>query len=74
MALGLGCSMACVIFLGQGLDLRLLHWQVDSLPLSRQGSPALSFKHVAMHVILGGLTGFSVWSISGMSGLVWASG
>ena len=74
MAHRLGCSMACVIFLGQGLNLRLLHWQVDSLPLSRQGSPALSFKHVATHVILGGLMGFSVWSISGMSGLIWASG
>ena len=28
------------IFLDQGLNLRLLHWQVDSLPLSHQGSPS----------------------------------
>ena len=26
------------IFLTQGLNLRLLHWQADSLPLSHQGS------------------------------------
>ena len=27
------------IFLTQGLNLCLLHWQADSLPLSHQGSP-----------------------------------
>lgn len=27
-----------------------------------------------MHIILGGLTGFSVWLTSGVSGLVWACG
>ena len=27
------------IFLTQGLNLCFLHWQVDSLPLSHQGSP-----------------------------------
>ena len=27
------------IFLTQGLNLYLLHWQVDSLPLSHLGSP-----------------------------------
>ena len=26
---------------GQGLNLCLLHWQVDSLPMSNQGSPLL---------------------------------
>ena len=70
----LGCSVACEILSGQGLNLCLLHWQMDSSPLSHQGSPALSFKHVALHVILGSLTRFSVWPISGMSGLIWASG
>ena len=35
---GLGCSVACGIFPDQGSNLRLLYWQVDSLPLSRQGS------------------------------------
>jgi len=29
----LSCSGACEIFLGQGLNLCLLHWQADSLPL-----------------------------------------
>ena len=32
----LSCSMACGIFLYQGLNLFLLHLQVDSLPLSNQ--------------------------------------
>ena len=35
---GLSCSAACGIFLDQGSNLCLLHWQVDSLPLSHQGS------------------------------------
>ena len=34
----LSCSEACGIFPDQGLNPRLLHWQVDSLPLSHQGS------------------------------------
>ena len=33
------CSAACGIFLDQGLNLSPLRWQVDSLPLSHQGSP-----------------------------------
>ena len=37
----LSCPMACGIFRDQGLDLCLLHWQGDSLPLSHQGSPKL---------------------------------
>ena len=43
VAHGLSCSMACGIFLAQGLNPCLLHWQAASLPLSHQGSPALSF-------------------------------
>ena len=35
----LSCSSACGIFLDQGSNPCLLHWQVDSLPLSHQGSP-----------------------------------
>ena len=31
------------IFLTQGSNLHLLHWQVDSLPLRHQGSPPLPF-------------------------------
>ena len=38
MAHGLSCSMVCGIFLDQGSNC-LLHWQVDSFPLSHQGSP-----------------------------------
>ena len=36
---GISCSAAYGIFLDQGLNLCLLHRQVDSLPPSRQGSP-----------------------------------
>ena len=36
---GLSCSVACGIFLDQGSNPCHLHWQVDSLPLSHQGSP-----------------------------------
>ena len=36
----LSCSFTCGIFLAQGLNLCLLHWQADSLPLSHQGSPS----------------------------------
>ena len=35
---GLRCSVACGVFLDQGLNPCLLHWQADSLPLSLQGS------------------------------------
>ena len=37
--MGLGCFKAFGIFLDQGLNLCLLHWQADSLALSHQGSP-----------------------------------
>ena len=36
---GLSCSMACGIFPEQGLNLCLLHRQVDYLPLNHQESP-----------------------------------
>ena len=36
----LSLSMECGIFPNQVLNPRLLHWQVDSLSLSHQGSPA----------------------------------
>ena len=38
MAHGLSSSAACGIFLDQGSNPRLLHWQVGSSPLSHQGS------------------------------------
>ena len=37
----LSCSMTCGIFLDQGWNLCLLHWQADSLPLNHQGSPQI---------------------------------
>ena len=40
---GLSCSAACGTFLGPGLSPCLLHWQVDSLPLSHEGSPHVCF-------------------------------
>ena len=39
VARGHSCSMVCGVFLHQGLNPSLLHWQVDYLPLSHQGSP-----------------------------------
>ena len=37
----LSFSEACEVFLDQGLNPSLLHWQADSLPLSHQGSSCL---------------------------------
>ena len=39
VAPGLICSAVCGFFLDQGSNPRLLHWKVDSLPLSHRGSP-----------------------------------
>ena len=38
VAHGLSYSVACGIFPDQGLNLHLLYWQVNSLPLSPQGA------------------------------------
>ena len=43
VAHGLSCSVVCGIFLDPGLNVRLLHWQADSLPLSHRGSPRRHF-------------------------------
>ena len=40
VALGLSYSMACGIFLDQGLNLCPLHWRMDSQPLDHLGTPA----------------------------------
>ena len=42
---GLSCPSASGVFPGQGSNPRLLQWQMDSLPLSHQGSPAQSLNH-----------------------------
>ena len=39
----LRCSEACGILLDQGWNRRLMHWQVNSLSLSHQGSPEAFF-------------------------------
>ena len=39
VARGLSCFEACGVFSDQRWHLWLPHWQADSLPLSRQGSP-----------------------------------
>ena len=44
MAHGLSCSVACGIFWDQGLNLSLLNWQANSLPLSHEGN---------LHLLLG---------------------
>ena len=41
---GLSCSVECEIFPDKRSKPSLLHWQADSLPLSHQGSPQLSFE------------------------------
>ena len=38
-----GCSIACGVFPDQGSNTCLLHCQLNSLPLSHQGSPGLTF-------------------------------
>ena len=45
VVLGVRGSKACGIFPDQGLNLCLLHWQEDSLPLSYQGSLRIHFQH-----------------------------
>ena len=44
----LGCSIVSGIFLDQELNLGLLHWQVNSLPLSHKGSPEAQALYVSM--------------------------
>ena len=44
VAPGLNFSMACGIFMDEGLNPWLLHWQVDSLPPNYQESPIYLFR------------------------------
>ena len=51
---GKNAGMACHflpqgIFLTQGSNLCLLHWQVDSLPLSHLEGPLIPIKHLQTH-------------------------
>ena len=48
---GMGCHFLLQgIFWTQGLNLSVLHWEVDSLPLSHQGSPYS--QHSSCHLSL----------------------
>ena len=55
------------IFLDQGLNLCLLHWQVDSLPLSHQGSPVHLFFFFSIMEDLSYVGTNSVLSFAGLS-------
>ena len=55
VALGLSHSAACGIFPDRGLNPCLLHWQVDSLPLSPQGGPVTWFLRVRSETKSGGM-------------------
>ena len=51
MVHGLSCSSARGIFPDQGSNQHLLHWQVDSLPRSHQGSAITFFpKEIFVYV------------------------
>ena len=47
----LSCSTACGIFPNQGWNPCLLHGQMDSLPLSHQGSPPLVYFKSSLHCL-----------------------
>ena len=49
---GFSCSVACGVFLDQGSNLCLLHWQIDSLPPSHQGRSLLRFYRITFYLSL----------------------
>ena len=57
---GLSCSVACGIFLNQGLNPWLLHWQADFHPPHHQGSP--ESRMVFHKRLLGGRNGELVFN------------
>ena len=48
VAHGLNCFAACRIFLDEGLNMCVLHWQADPLPLRHQGNPL--FKKIIIYI------------------------
>ena len=48
----LSCSTACGIFLDQGSNPCLLNWQVDSLPMTHQGSLVVQFFFILFPTVL----------------------
>ena len=68
VAHGLRCSVSCGIFLDQGLNPCLLHWQADSYPLFHQGSPFSSFFHYVLPLLRNTiLLSFCLWSLLNFS-------
>ena len=61
---GLGCSVACGIFLDQGSNLCPLHWQVDSYPVYHQGSACL-FIYFWLYLVFLAAGGLSLVMASG---------
>ena len=57
---GLSCSEACGILLDKGLNLCLLKWQMDSLPLSHQGSPDLELLDLQNYIFVSFLFRFLI--------------
>ena len=62
---GLSCPAACRIFPDQGSHPCLLHWQLDPLPLSQQGSPLTAFDTAFPLVLLGTLC---IWGMNNLLG------
>ena len=52
VAHGLSCSVACGIFLDQGLNPFPMHWQADSQPLRHQASPPIFSFLRNLHTVL----------------------
>ena len=77
---GLSCSIARAVFPAQGSNPSLIRWQVDSLPLSHQGSPCLfySWKYwstegaVLGTELLGRRHGFQTPSLTSCHCLLWS--
>ena len=61
VAHGLSCFMAYRMFLDQGSNLCLLHWQADSLPLSHQGSSGYASCFTKLIIISWGTPWWHQW-------------
>ena len=60
VAHGLSCSVACEVFLDQGLNLCLLRWPADCYPLCHQESSRIKiFKHQFFHLCFGVCNSYS---------------
>ena len=62
------CSTAYGIFLDQGLNLCLLHWQADSLPINHHGSPSQ-----VVLLVLSCMSSLYIWGINPLSVTLFAN-